>query len=178
MLDVANSATVYRRPLAGSAYARYLREQLNAEMRNAPQASHALLAWLSRLEIDPNELAFGRWHGDWTPHNLATSNQHVIAWDWEHSRVDVPIGFDALHWHYQRVIFRAGLASAVAEVTNTSRRLGSLGVPPAAQGLVASLYLLEMFLRAARLAAGGGGWDPRIYPAMVKVATERDRATP
>lgn len=48
------------------------------------------------------QVDFGRWHGDWTPWNLATSpSQGLVAWDWEYSAPDAPVGLDALHSDFQ-----------------------------------------------------------------------------
>jgi hypothetical protein len=174
-LEVAHAAEVYKGPLKDSAHAKCLREQLIAAEGTTPHASRVLLHWLARLEENPTELQFGRWHGDWTPHNLGSLDGRVVAWDWEHSKVDVPIGFDALHWHHQRALPRGGLVAAVADVLATSDRLGSLGVPPEARRLTASLYLLGLYLRTVTLAIGGGGWNSRVYPAMLDVADNMDR---
>lgn len=175
-LEVARHPATSRVPLADSRHTRGHRETLASTTAEAPEASRVLLAWLSRLERDPTPLDFGRWHGDWMPHNLGRAGQRIAAWDWEHSRVDVPVGFDALHWHFQQRLPRSGLAAAVVEVDAAAQRLGAFGVPPSGRHLVASLYLLEMFVRTTTLAVGGGGWNPRFYPAMLEVAARRDRA--
>jgi hypothetical protein len=174
-LEVARHATMACTALAGSAFARGHRETLSSAATAMPEVSRVLLDWLARLERDPAPIEFGRWHGDWVPHNLSRDGSRVAAWDWEHSRADVPVGFDALHWHFQQRMPSSGLAAAVGEVDTAAQRLGTFGVPPTTRHLVASLYLLEMFVRATTLAVGGGGWNPRFYPEMLEVAARRDR---
>ncbi len=173
-LDVAASSQITSSTLAESDYARDLRGELTTSVAGASEASHVLSDWLTRLERDPTVLRFGRWHGDWTPHNLGHAGARVAAWDWEHSRVGVPIGFDTLHWHFQRRLVKSDLTAAVREVRTRSAQLGNQCVPVTAQGLVASLYLLEMFVRTVKLAVGGGGWNARVYPQMLDVAARMD----
>ena len=173
-LEVARSAPVSHGPLAGSTYAHRLHETLASTAVETPEVSRVLSEWLARLERNPAPMQFGRWHGDWMPHNLAESGHRVAAWDWEHSRAHTPLGFDALHWHYQRTLPRSGLDAAVMVVDTAAQRLGVFGIHPAARHLTASLYLLEMFLRTVVLAVGGGGWNARVYPAMLEVAAARD----
>ncbi len=175
-LEVARSAGVSESRLAGSGYARQLRCHLDATASGAPESSRILSAWLDRLEDDPTPLAFGRWHGDWVSWNLGRVDGRVAAWDWEHSAADVPIGFDLLHWHFQHRLASADLARAIKALDLSVPALSRFGVSRPAQPLVASLYLLEMFLRAARLSVGGGGWNPKVYPAMLEVASVRDRS--
>lgn len=48
------------------------------------------------------DVELGRWHGDWTPWNLATSpSRGLVACDWEHSAPDAPVGLDELHSAFQ-----------------------------------------------------------------------------
>ena len=174
-LKVATSAAVSHGPVDGSAYATRLRQALGSTATAAPSEFHVLDGWLARLERDPTPLRYGRWHGDWVPHNLARTGETVAAWDWEHSSADTPIGFDALHWHFQRALPLGGLAAGVYAVDRASARLGGYGASPATGRLLASLYLLEMFVRGCVLAVGGGGWNLRVHPGMLEVAAWRDR---
>lgn len=43
-------------------------------------------------------LETGAAHGDWTPWNMAVVDGHVVVWDWERFRYNVPIGWDAIHY--------------------------------------------------------------------------------
>ena len=43
-----------------------------------------------------------RWHGDWTPWNLAqSSSRGLVAWDWEYSAPGAPVGLDEVHSAFQ-----------------------------------------------------------------------------
>jgi hypothetical protein len=43
-----------------------------------------------------------RWHGDWTPWNLALSpSRGLVAWDWEYSAPGAPVGLDEVHSDFQ-----------------------------------------------------------------------------
>jgi hypothetical protein len=54
-------------------------------------------------------LRVGRWHGDWTPWNMASTRNGLLLWDWERSAAGVPVGFDAIHhWLQSRVVQRRG----------------------------------------------------------------------
>ena len=95
-------------------------------------------------------LPIGAWHGDWTPWNTAVVADTVLAWDWERFGRGVPVGFDALHYDLQpRVMGRrdeAG-AAAVDSVHRAADLLTPVGVPAAAAGAVAVLYLIEILAR-------------------------------
>jgi hypothetical protein len=118
-------------------------------------------------------LAFGNWHGDWTPWNTHPLPDTVLVWDWERFAQGVPLGFDALH-HALAVAVEAGTApgeAAAALVRDAPRHLAPYGVPAAATGLTARLYLLDVGARylADRLDEAGqrlsaiGDW---LLPAL------------
>lgn len=48
-----------------------------------------------------DEVAFGAWHGDWTPWNMAWHGGRVQLWDWERFDAQVPSGLDLLHYRSQ-----------------------------------------------------------------------------
>ena len=62
-----------------------------------------LLDPAAALESRParRRLAFGAWHGDWTPWNMASTAGGLLVWDWERFATGVPVGFDALHYWLQ-----------------------------------------------------------------------------
>lgn len=94
-------------------------------------------------------LEFGTWHGDFAPWNLALDDGCLIAWDWEDSAPSVPVGFDALHFHFQ-VAFVARQLPLEAAVRATGKArvaLEMLGVPADSHPLVSSLHLLELLVR-------------------------------
>ncbi len=174
--EVAGSGTDDRRPFATSTHAARLRAELSAAAPH-DDVARVLGAWLERLTRHHQELAFGRMHGDWIPNNLGWSGDRLAAWDWEHSADDVPVGLDLLHWYFQRGLDAQGLPAAVRAVDAATQQLGDLGVPDDARALVASLYLLDLFVRRMKLANGGGGWNARWYPDLLEVAARRDLVT-
>ena len=66
--------------------------------------------------VAATSLGFGRWHGDWSPWNMVRSGGRMQVWDWEQSALDVPLGFDAVHFLLQRE-FRAGSSAQEAAAT-------------------------------------------------------------
>ena len=177
LLDIVRAGHQTRGPLSSSGYAASLRAELERAMPTVPEPALVLVAWLDRLVARDDELGFGRWHGDFVPWNLGRTREGVVAWDWEYSEPEVPVGFDVVHWHFQRRIAAPDgkLAEAVSTADSEAGRLVALGVEPSSTGLVTSLYLLTMFTRAVRLAAGGAGWNPKFYPDFVDIARDRDR---
>jgi hypothetical protein len=173
ILEVAHSGEVARRSVAGSPYEHRLRDQLS--LAGVTPETRVLSAWLDRLVIPKTQLDFGRWHGDWVSWNMARTGDKVAVWDWEHSAPMAPIGFDALHWYFQRTLPARGIDAAVQAVDNARHDLQAVGVSESAMAYVASLYLLEMFVRSVRLQRGGGGWNPRLHPRMLDFAAQRDR---
>jgi hypothetical protein len=113
-------------------------------------------------------LRLGRWHGDWVPWNLGVTAAGPVAWDWEDSAPSAPLGFDLLHWHFQRTLAPAGatLEQAADAVRRAAPELSTLGVPAAAHRMVVSLYLIEILTRASHLAAQDCGWDAKISRAL------------
>jgi hypothetical protein len=47
-------------------------------------------------------VAFGCWHGDFGPWNMARDASTTEVWDWERFSSGVPIGLDAAHYQTQR----------------------------------------------------------------------------
>jgi hypothetical protein len=105
----------------------------------------------------------GAWHGDWVPWNMARRGDELWVWDWEHYAPMAPIGFDGAHLTFQQ--------SFVAEQQPAGVALDRVGTAPAdgcsQAGVVAATYPLELYLRAARLHAHGGGWNERFHDDAV-----------
>jgi len=165
-------------PLAASPYwsevRRRVRTAAGAEGGALAATLERYLGFLER-RCGAARLAFGRWHGDWVPWNLAWQAGRLHAWDWEHSGDDAPLGFDLLHWQFQVafVTQRRTAAEAAARCAALALpRLVELGVPQPAAGDLPSLYLLEMYLRGHRMKAAGGGWNPRFHPSMLQVLAD------
>ncbi len=166
---IARSGSTTSGRLAGSIYAARLRKDIVARTGSA-DVTPLLLSWLDRLEQEPDPLEYGRAHGDWIPDNIGQVGTGLAAWDWEHSADDTPVGFDLLHWHFHHAFVARDLPAAVAAVEGAQPQLAGLGVPAGSRRLVASAYLLDLFVRRTKLAAGGGGWNRKWYPAIVEVA--------
>lgn len=161
----------------GSAYFRGLQTRLASASAGEPDVAAALSTWLARVPDRSQPLEFGRWHGDWVSWNLGRTEHGIVVWDWEYSARLAPLGFDLLHWHFQRrlALSDGSLAAAVAAVDAASPSLSSLRVPPNAHGLLVSLYLIEVLTRAALLASQGSGWNPRLHPDLLRLAASRGR---
>jgi hypothetical protein len=116
-------------------------------------------------------LEFGSWHGDFVPWNLARLGQRVYAWDWESSGPDTPVGFDALHYHFQ-VAFVARRRPLAEAAMRASHRAGpaleALGVRSDRRDLLAALHLMELFARHEEARSSAGGVDHRFYPAVAQ----------
>jgi hypothetical protein len=121
-------------------------------------------------------LEFGHWHGDWVPWNLGTDRGRLVAWDWEHSAPDVPVGFDLAHHAFQvaLILQRRGTAAAVnAAADALARHASALGLSEQGRLAVADAYLIEMWLRTAKLASGGAGWNTALHPALLDALDHR-----
>ena len=101
MGEIAGVDGLRRSPMAGSSYWRRLTGRLAAADAGAGRG--ALAAALDALAAGAagRPLAFGAWHGDWTPWNMASTDRGLLVWDWERFTRDVPLGFDALHYWLQ-----------------------------------------------------------------------------
>lgn len=104
------------------------------------------------------ELAFGTWHGDLTPWNMAVTGEATYVWDWERSNSPVPLGFDLAHFAFQSA-FRYGSRNARLAVEqsgpSTARLLDRLGAPAGSEQALWWLYQLELLVRYAEARAAG-----------------------
>lgn len=129
----------------------------------------ALTERFARLSVDA-AVEFGWWHGDWVPWNLGTVDGRLVAWDWEHSGPDMPVGSDIAHDAFQRALVLHRLdASQAAERAHAQlvRKAPQLGVTTSDCRVVLVAYLIEMWLRTHRLAAGGAGWNAALHPGLL-----------
>jgi hypothetical protein len=159
-------------PLASSPWWQRVRAQVAAA--GDGQVAATLKGAADRIERSQSDrrLVFGRWHGDWTPWNLAWERGRLLAWDWEHSGTDAPLGFDLLHWQFQVAFVQQGRSAAEAAARCAELALPSLldiGIDPATARVLPCLYFLELYLRAHRMRAAGAGWNARFHPAMLRV---------
>ncbi len=118
---------------------------------------------------------FGDWHGDWVPWNLGRYRGRLVAWDWENSGSDVPLGFDLAHQAFQTAWSQGRPVAQAADAMDAclARYGGGLGLGPAQRQVVADGYLFELWLRLVDLAAGGGGWNPRLRTAVPDLISSR-----
>jgi hypothetical protein len=125
-------------------------------------------------------LEFGTWHGDLVPWNLARIGGRLYAWDWESSTPDAPVGFDALHFHFQVAFVgrQRPLEQAVARADRKARpALRALGVTADNHRLVAMLHLVELAVRHEEARSSAGDGDDRFWPAAMRVL-EQPHADP
>jgi hypothetical protein len=116
--------------------------------RDAARLVH--LAGLVEERYGEEELAFGFWHGDWAPWNMAWREGRVAIWDWERSSRSVPVGLDAAHFDFQVALARSrhrSLRALRQTVGSESPMLSLLELPHKRDRLLLSLHLLEMALR-------------------------------
>jgi Phosphotransferase enzyme family len=183
MAEVATIQGVSTRLVGQSGYWRTLRARLEGCADGATAA--ALLQVMDDLQAtaDVTSLAFGSWHGDWTPWNMASSDDQLLAWDWERFESGVPIGYDALHHQLQGEVERNGAGGAQsateAALFTAPMTLGPLGVRPGFAVFVAALYLIEIATRytcdgAAEAGARLGDVSTWLLPPLARYA-ERTR---
>ncbi|TNH31591.1 hypothetical protein FHG89_01570 [Micromonospora orduensis] len=165
------------RPLASSPFLNRLAAQADRAADAVPAGARAVdaVAALGRRHGD-TAVEFGHWHGDWVPWNLGRHAGRLVAWDWEHSAPDVPVGFDLAHDAFQRALVLRGEPAAVAAAAvdgHLERHGERLGLGSAQRRLVADAYLVEMWLRTWRLADAGAGWNAALHPALLDVIEKR-----
>jgi hypothetical protein len=188
MTELTGCCGIWREPLSGSGYSARLRARLAAvsdqvEGRQLAVAAERVLAAGEGSARAGISLAFGSWHGDWAPWNMAALERNLLVWDWERFTPGVPVGFDALHHDLQRRL-DGGLAGAYARaaVDETLACAPALLLPFGvaeirAVEVTALLYLIDLATRyvADRQAEAGarlgvlGTW---LLPALLtRVAT-------
>jgi hypothetical protein len=162
MAELAQVGGLRREPLADSQYFRRLRSRLTAVDRGPEQG--ALMEALDRLAAQANGemLAFGSWHGDWSPWNMASTSRGLFVWDWERFTGGVPLGFDALHYALQAAVTTGHRkpATAARRCPQTApRQLAAFGVDARQARLTAILYLADLATRhLADRQAEAGSW--------------------
>jgi hypothetical protein len=179
--EISALAGPYAGELAGSPWWADLRTRIAASDAD-PTARAEFDEAAGRVESSAGHalLQFGMWHGDFVPWNLAWLGRRVIAWDWESSTPHAPVGFDALHFHFQTafVARRLPLDQALRAARASGPALAALGVPADQHRLLATLYLLELFVRHEEARSSAGQPDDRFYPAVVPVLHQSLRASP
>jgi hypothetical protein len=115
-----------------------------AEARSLGNAADRLIAHAGGTKLE-----FGSWHGDWTPWNMATTTTSLLVWDWERFATGVPVGFDAVHFDFQRLLVRGMEPERAIDITlgRSDRLLAPFGIDPVAANLTALLYLINLASR-------------------------------
>jgi hypothetical protein len=163
-------------PLAGSPYLNGLWARVQA--LTGRDLAGPLEQALDLLSPAAGTLAFGSWHGDWTPWNMTMSGGRALVWDWERFETGVPVGFDAVHFWLQGAIVRGGAAPAAAAertLAEADEILAPFGLDPGAARRVAALYLAEIatrYLQDGQAEAGArlgrvGDW---LLPVLIRHA--------
>jgi hypothetical protein len=179
--DVANLAGLEYTALTESSFFTALCER-TAGLEGT--RAEALTQVLGRLadRYGASTLAFGSWHGDWTPWNMAWHRGRLFVWDWERSHQHVPVGFDAMHYLFQvaRTMRREGVGPAAdASLAHVSTLARALNISRGSEELILMLYLLTLFLRYEESSGFGTRGAKDISWALLTEAAARvDRRRP
>jgi hypothetical protein len=175
--EISQLSDAAARPLVASGWWRGLRSRIRQNVPD-PSLRGLLERMVGQLEAGYGGvlLDYGFCHGDFVPWNLATLGQRLYLWDWENSAPDAPLGFDAVHYHFQVNFVGRGLplGEAVALAARSARpALLELGVPTEHCGLLTVLHLAELFLRHEEARSAAGVTDARFYPAVTSVLEQQ-----
>lgn len=173
LAEISELAPGFAGELAASPWWHSVRSRIQDAVADAVARSALELA-ADRIERAHGRepLRFGAWHGDLVPWNLARLGSRPYAWDWESSTTEVPLGFDAVHFHYSVAFIarRHPLAeAAVIAAGDAGAALRALGVPERARRLVALLHLVELAVRHEQARSSTGEVDGRFYPDVLSV---------
>jgi len=160
MIELAEHEGTTESGLATSTYLGRLRERVRVAQPGTASGLELLLERVVRLH-GATVLRFGRWHGDWAPWNMgvpAGVGQPVQVWDWERSEIDVPSGFDIVHFLLQRAFFRGTSRTDIgpALVHDGNRALSRWYHNQEAVEATILCYLVEILARYR----GDGGQSP------------------
>ena len=112
--------------------------------------------WIERRH-GGEEIAFGAWHGDFTPWNMARLGDRTFLWDWERA-APAPVGLDLLHFLFQSVCRFEG-RTPQRSVELCSERVPSLlsrlDVPGDSERALWLLYRLELLFRYDEAGSAG-----------------------
>lgn len=150
MLELSGSTGARTAALGDSAWAVRTGERVDLVGDTTLRAE--LAAHLDRLDraAGPAPMALGPSHGDWTAWNMARDGSRVLLWDWEHFGLDVPVGFDPVHFLAQqlRVSTGTGPSAEAAWLDLAHACLArDLAMPVTTRDVVLAAYLLDVNLR-------------------------------
>jgi hypothetical protein len=132
--------------LGDSPYWAGVRERLAA--RNDSELLQGAVDWIEK-HFGAVDMAFGAWHGDFTPWNMARTDANTYIWDWERA-APAPAGLDLLHFLFQtQCRFGGGTPERSVEICSerTPSLLPSLEVPLASERALWLVYRLELLFR-------------------------------
>jgi hypothetical protein len=178
--DVATLSGVEYRTLSESSFFTALRDRTAALEGGRAEVFSQVLGTIAE-RYGASTLAFGSWHGDWAPWNMAWHRGRLFVWDWERCHPHVPVGFDALHYFFQVARTKgegvgAAADTSLVQVSTLSR---ALNVSRGYEELVLTLYLVTLFLRYE---AGGSlrarGAKDISWALLAEAAARVDRQRP
>ena len=123
-------------------------------------------------EVSDHTWPFGTWHGDLARWNAVQRGDSFVVWDWERASGPVPVGFDAVHAHFQPPVLmdgRSGPEAASLALAGVDRIFTDLGYEGDGRAVVTA-YLLELRLRLAEDETMGTLGDVRWYADAVTEA--------
>lgn len=179
MREIAGLDGISNRRLDDAEYVLRLRDRLDA-LDDTADARELRASATQLLDASIGDrLTFGAWHGDWTPWNMAMLAGTCLVWDWERFCLDVPLGFDALHYRLQHdiVIAHRDPASTVDRVIARAAELLApfypSPQPPRLARLTALLYLIDLATRyltdrQAEAGAKLGALGTWLIPVLVR----------
>ncbi|MGD9957850.1 hypothetical protein [Nocardioides sp.] len=100
--------------------------------------------------VGDRRIPLGASHGDWTPWNMAWSNEDLEVWDWERFATGVPQGFDAVHFEASKVLSFQTDVTEPAFMDTLPRQLERCDVEPVLTTTLLCTYLLAIGRRYAR----------------------------
>ncbi|MGH8793196.1 MAG: hypothetical protein ACRDXX_11180, partial [Stackebrandtia sp.] len=181
MRELAECLGVEDASLSKSGYAATLHERLDVLAERADPDAATLVEAGRRLLRGSGEqrLAFGAWHGDWTPWNCTELSGEVLLWDFERFTSGVPIGFDALHYSLQSdIVTRGGdpTTAVLSLLAGAARLLRPFNVDADASAVCVRLYLVDLAARylADRQAEAGaplGALGRWLLPTLLRHVT-------
>ncbi len=158
--------------LAGIEEHRLIHSHFARRIENYLRPSPALGTVVRFLEKHRDEdVAFGTWHGDFSPWNMSTTASGLHLLDWEFAAHQVPYGFDCFHFFLQVALVLD--QKSAAESLDIARAQGGallveLGIEPEKIDLIFGCYLAETIARSRFLVSDG---EP---PRLVRLAEEAE----
>ena len=155
---------------------------VRARLAAAPAPSETLRGAVDWVEgrYGGVTMAFGGWHGDFTPWNMARLDGATYLWDWERA-APAPAGLDLVHFLFQSVcrFDHRPPAEAVALCSKrTPELLRRLDVPLDSERALWAVYRLELLFRYDEAGAAGVLAKPSKIHAGVLEMFRRDMEAP